>query len=150
MVAAEGNGTQSPDLRDARDRVADQLSKLAGVRVEMQANGSMGVYVGTMMLVDSDNARALEVRSATTTSIGFVGDPDPVMGVGGQAGQMVEFLNTDVPAVRSRLDELARGLVNGVNEYHASGWTAAGDALGGANWNPLTPQIGRASCRERV
>lgn len=142
ITAAEGNGTQSPDLRDARDRVADQLSKLAGVRVEMQANGSMGVYVGTMMLVDSDNARALEVRSATTTSIGFVGDPDPVMGVGGQAGQMVEFLNTDVPAVRSRLDELARGLVNGVNEYHASGWTAAGDALGGANWNPLTPPTG--------
>jgi flagellar hook-associated protein 1 FlgK len=51
-------------------------------------------------------------------------------------------VNVDSATVRSRLDDLAKGIVNGVNEYHASGWTAAGDALGGANWNPLTPPTG--------
>jgi flagellar hook-associated protein 1 FlgK len=55
---------------------------------------------------------------------------------------MMDFINTDVPALRTRLDSFARGLVNGVNEYHASGWTAAGDALGNANWNPLNGPTG--------
>ena len=143
ITAAEVTGQQAPDLRDARDRVADEMAKLAGARVEMQANGSMGVYVGSMMLVDSDNARTLEIRAAgSVTTMGLVGDPDPVIGVGGQAGEMMKFVNTDVPALRTRLDSFAQGLVNGVNEYHASGWTAAGDALGGANWNPLNGPTG--------
>jgi flagellar hook-associated protein 1 FlgK len=47
-----------------------------------------------------------------------------------------------VSAFRSQLDGLARGIVNGVNEYHSSGWTAAGDSLGGANWDPLLPPTG--------
>ena len=135
ITAAEAGGQQSPDLRDTRDRIADQLSKLAGVQVQMQANGTMSVHFGSMMLVDAANARTLEVRNGTTTTIGYVGDPDPLHGIGGQAGEMMSFLNSDAPALRARLDSFARGLVNGVNEYHASGWTAAGDALGGSNWN---------------
>lgn len=135
ITAAEAGGQQSPDLRDTRDRIADQLAKMAGVKVDMQSNGTMSVHFGGMMLVDASHARTLEVRAGTTTTIGFVGDPDPVMGIEGQAGEMMSFLNTDVPALRARLDSFARGLVNAVNEYHASGWTAAGDALGGSNWN---------------
>ncbi|MBK6458372.1 MAG: flagellar hook-associated protein FlgK [Gemmatimonadetes bacterium] len=143
ITSSEVTGQQSPDLRDARDRVADQLAKMAGVRVEMQSNGSMGIYLGSMMLVDSTNARQLDVRvSGATTSIGFTGDPDPALGVGGKAGQMMGFVNSDVPTIRGRLDSLARGLVNGVNDYHASGWTAAGDALGNANWVPANGPTG--------
>ncbi len=143
LTAAEVTGQQSPDLRDARDRIADQLAQLTGARVEIQSNGTMGVYLGGLMLVDANNARKLEVRATTTsTNIGMVGDPDPVQTVGGQAGQMIQFINNDVPAMKGRLDSFAQGLVNGVNEYHASGWTAAGDALGGANWNPLNGPTG--------
>jgi len=142
VTSMEVTGQQAPDLRDARDRLADELSKKAGVRVEMQKDGTMGVYLGTMMLVDANNARTLEVRAGATITMGLAGDPDPVMGIGGEAGQLAQFLNSDIPTVRTRLDELARGLVNGVNEYHAAGWTAAGDALGGSNWNPLTPPTG--------
>ncbi len=143
LTAAEVSGQQTPDLRDARDRIADQLAKLVGARVEIQANGTMGVYLGGLMLVDANNARQLEVRSTpTTTNLAMVGDVEPIQVVGGQAGQMIGFINTDVPAMQGRLNDFARGLVNGVNEYHASGWTAAGDALGNANWNPLNGPTG--------
>ncbi|MEO7963479.1 MAG: flagellar hook-associated protein FlgK [Gemmatimonadaceae bacterium] len=135
ITAAEASGQQAPDLRDARDRLSDQLSQTIGARVEKQANGSISIYVGTMMLVDSSHARPLEVRgSMTAPVVGFVNDPDPVLGLGGSVGQMINVISNDIPAVISRLDAIARGLVNGVNEYHASGWTAAGDALGNANW----------------
>lgn len=143
IMSMEVTGQQSPDLRDARDRIADQLAQMAGVRTEIQADGTMGIYLGSMMLVDATNARTLDVRvSGSGTSIGFVGDPEPAKVVGGKAGQMMAFLNTDVPTVKSGLDSLARGLVNGVNELHASGWTAAGDALGNANWVPANGPTG--------
>ena len=143
VTAAEVSGQQAPDLRDARDILADKLSGLAGVRVETQANGTLAVYLGGRMLVDEANARSLQVQiGAGGASVIFAGDPSPAQGVGGELGAGLDFLNTDLPAVQARLDDLARGLVNGVNEYHASGWTVAGDALGGANWNPLLGPTG--------
>jgi len=134
ITTAEVGGIQAPDLRDARDRISDQLSQLVGARVDTQKNGTVAVYVGTTMLVDAANARPLELRGGTNPSVGFVGDPDPVHGIGGSVGAMLRVVDVDVPAVVARLDDFARGVVNGVNEYHASGWTAAGDALGGGNW----------------
>lgn len=142
VTVAEVGGNSAPDLRDQRDRVADQLAKLAGTRAEGQSNGTMSVYVGGMSLVDGNNARTLEVQPGPPLAICIKGDPDPLSGVQGTLQTMLDFVNTEVPAVRARLDELARGVVNGVNEYHASGWTTAGDALGGSNWVPANGPTG--------
>jgi flagellar hook-associated protein 1 len=142
ITTSEVSGQQAPDLRDARDLIADKLSKIAGVRVEQQSDGTMGIYIGSMMLVDANNARPLEVRAGTTLSLGLKGDPDPLVGVTGTLGAMLDVVNVDIPAVRQRLDEFARALVNGTNEYHASGWTAAGDALGNSNWVPANGPTG--------
>ncbi|MCC6316100.1 MAG: flagellar hook-associated protein FlgK [Gemmatimonadaceae bacterium] len=142
ITAAEVGGQQAPDLRDQRDRLADQLAKLTGARTEPQANGTVGVHLGTMMLVDAANARTLEARGGTQVSLGMKGDPDPLVGVTGPLAAMVDFINTDLPSVTGRLDQLARALVNGVNEYHMSGWTAAGDALGNSNWVPANGPTG--------
>jgi flagellar hook-associated protein 1 len=142
ITAAESAGTEAPDLRDELDRVADQLAGLAGAKPQVQANGTLGVYIGGTMLVDAANARTLEVRGTSPVSFGIKGDPDPLLGAGGELQAIVDFINVDVPAVQARLDGIAKGLVNGVNEYHTSGWTAAGDALGNANWNPLNGPTG--------
>lgn len=143
ITAAEVSGQQSPDLRDARDLIADELATIAGVRIEMQKNGSESVYLGTSTLVDAGNARTLEVRSTGTgLGLGFVGSPDTLIGIGGTLATTTEFVNTEIPAIRQRLDLFTRGLVNGINEYHASGWTAAGDALGNSNWIPANGPTG--------
>ena len=142
ITAAESGGQEAPDLRDTRDRLGDELAQLAGVRVEPQKNGSVAVYLGTLMLVDANNARPIEVRTGAALGIGFVGDPNPVLNIGGQVGQILAFVNVDVPKLKVSLDAFAKGFVNGVNEYHASGWTAAGDALGGSNWIPANGPTG--------
>jgi flagellar hook-associated protein 1 len=142
VTAGEVGGLQAPDLRDARDRIADRLAQIAGARTEMQANGTMAVYIRSTMLVDATNARTLELRGGTTVSLGLLGDPDPLVGVTGPLQAMVDVINTDLPALTARLDAFTRGLVNGINEYHRSGWTAAGDALGNGNWNPVNGPTG--------
>jgi flagellar hook-associated protein 1 FlgK len=92
--------------------------------------------------VDGNAARPIEVRAGPPTSIGLVGDPDPLPAFAGTLGAIATVLNTDIPDIRTKLDALAKGLVNGVNYLHSSGWTAAGDALGNANWNVATPPTG--------
>src|SRR5262249_40598050 len=67
---------------------------------------------------------------------------EPVQGLSGSAGALLTVLASDVPSIRGQLDTLAKGLVNGVNYLHMQGWTAAGDALGNANWNPVNGPTG--------
>ena len=142
ITAAEVGGTMAPDLRDARDRIADQLAKLGGARMMEQSNGTMSFVVGGVTIVDGSTARAIEVRGGSPTSVGLVGAADPLPASNGTLGAMTTLLNTDLPAIRAKLDALAKGLVNGVNYLHTSGWTPAGDALGSANWNVATPPTG--------
>jgi flagellar hook-associated protein 1 FlgK len=142
ITAAEVSGTQAPDLRDARDRIADQLSKIAGGRVMEQSNGTLSFVIGGVSIVDGNTARPVEIRPGSPVALGLVGAADPLPQADGTLGAMVTLLNADIPDVRTRLDALAKGLVNAVNYLHTSGWTAAGDALGNANWNVATPPTG--------
>lgn len=101
------------------------------------------MYLGNLGLVSQHSAKQLEVRGgATTLAIGVVGASEAAMGATGTMAALMDFVNTDVTGFRAQLDGLARAIVNGVNEYHASGWTAAGEAMGGANWDPLQPPTG--------
>ncbi|MFN8582730.1 MAG: flagellar hook-associated protein FlgK [Gemmatimonadaceae bacterium] len=140
--AAESRGNQAPDLRDARDKLADEMAKLGVSRAEPQADGTLSIYIGGMAIVSGNQAQTVEIRGGSTVALAIVGDADTLQNVSGPLGSMVDFINTDAAGVQSRLDDLARGLVNGVNEYHAAGWTAAGDALGNANWNPANGPTG--------
>jgi flagellar hook-associated protein 1 FlgK len=142
ITNAEVNGTQSPDLRDARDRVADQLAKLGGARLMEQSNGTLSFLIGGVSIVDGTNARPIEIRPGSPTALGIVGATDALPQSDGTLGAMITLLDKDIPDVRSTLDALAKGIVNGVNFLHTSGWTAAGDALGNANWNTATPPTG--------
>jgi flagellar hook-associated protein 1 FlgK len=142
ITTAEVGGNMAPDLRDSRDRIADQLAKLAGARIMPQSNGTMSFLIGGSAIVDGNSARPLEVRAGSPTTVGIVGSPDPLLQLEGTLGAITTVLNSDIPDVRAKLDTLAMGIVNGVNFLHTSGWTAAGDALGNANWNTATPPTG--------
>lgn len=142
ITIAEVGGKQAPDLRDARDRIGDQLAKLTGGRLMPQQNGTLSFVIGGSAIVDGSSARAIEIRTGPPMGVGIVGASDALGQVEGTLGAIATLLNSDIPDVRSKLDTLARGLVNGVNFLHTSGWTAAGDALGGANWDALTPPTG--------
>lgn len=142
ITAAEVSGGQAPDLRDARDKIADQLAKIGGARIIPQSNGTVSFLIGGVTIVDGKFARPIEVRTGPPTGIGLVGDVDSLPQVEGPLGAIATLLNTDIPSIRTKLDSLAKGLVNGVNYLHTSGWTAAGDALGNGNWNIATPPTG--------
>jgi flagellar hook-associated protein 1 FlgK len=143
IVAVEASGNSANDLRDLRDNTVDALSKIVPVRVIEHDNGSNTIYVSGATVVDGDDSRSFSLQgSSGSISLQLNGRALPVLAPGGSLGANIDALNKDIPDAKSQLDALAKGIVVSVNQIHASGWTQAGDALGGSNWDTTTPPTG--------
>ncbi len=127
VTASESSGETAGDLRDTRDRAIDELSTLIPVQVTQRANGSVGVMFSGFSLVDGAHSSTLEVRlSGSTVGVGLAGHPSMITDMGGGIGGMLRVLNTDLPEVTAKLDELAEALVTEVNALHRTGTNPAG------------------------
>lgn len=131
IVAAESDGHTANDLRDARDRLLDQLTTLTGGQVLERSNGSVGVIVGGRMLVDGTMVNKLAATNGTSPTVGFVGSSSPIAQIGGTLGAEVDVSATRIPGVMAKLDSLAKGIVTTVNAIHATG-----DAYDGTTATP--------------
>jgi flagellar hook-associated protein 1 FlgK len=128
IAAAESGGKTAPDLEDARDLALDQLSDLAPVRVIARNQGSTGVYVGDTLVVDGGTVRTLAVRTNAdgTVGVGLTDTSQPLDLSSGRLKAETSLLSSDLPALTSELDDIARSLVTTVNAVHETGYTAAG------------------------
>ena len=137
ITSIQSGGQQAPDLLDQRDRLLDQLSQIAPVRVFDGTNGSINVVLGGISVVNGPNAKALSLSgTADAPVLTVAGDSTPITQVGGTLGTLVNFLQHELPSVRTQLDTLTQGVVNGVNTIMRTGYTASGEALGNGNWDP--------------
>jgi flagellar hook-associated protein 1 len=143
IVAAEATGNSANDLRDMRDNAIDALSKIVPVRVIDHENGSDTIYVAGATVVDGSDAKTFGLQGVPgSVSLQLSGRPFDTQAPGGSLGANLDALNKDIPNAKAQLDTLAAGIVTSVNSVHETGWTAAGDALGGSNWNASTPPTG--------
>ncbi len=143
IVAAEAGGNSANDLRDMRDNAIDSLSKIVPVRVIDHGNGSDTIYVAGATVVDGSDSKSFSLQGAAgSLSLQLNGRAFIAQSPGGGLGANLDALNKDIPNAKSQLDTLAAGIVSNVNAIHATGWTAAGDALGGSNWNSAAPPTG--------
>jgi flagellar hook-associated protein 1 FlgK len=141
--AAESGGNTASDLRDTRDQLIDQMSAIAPVSVVEHSNGADTVYVGGATVVDGTAAQQFSLQqNGAQTVLALNGQTIPVSNSDGKVGALLGVLNTDIPAAKSQLDQIAQQLVTTVNTIHRTGWTQAGDALGGANWDTSAPPTG--------
>lgn len=143
LVSAEIGGDTANDLRDQRDLMLDRLSQLAGARVFMQKDGSATVLIGNSNLVDGNGARPLHLEfvepvppPAVTPSdipvrLRLGNSPDAINNFGGSLDAIVRSVNTDIPALRGRLDAMASALVTAVNDAHTAGFTFTGNSIPG-------------------
>ena len=143
IVTSEGDGHTANDLRDERDLKIDALSRLAGVRVIDQIDGSVSVIIGNSTLVDGITARPLASQlvppvpmPAVTPSdipikVTLGNSQDALSPLGGELKSLLDFINNDVPGARNRLDALAAQLVSGVNAEHVQGFVFNGAAIPG-------------------
>ncbi|HET7274973.1 MAG TPA: flagellar hook-associated protein FlgK [Longimicrobiaceae bacterium] len=125
IVVAETGGYTANDLRDQRDRLVDEMAKLGSVRIVDRRNGSIAVILENAMVVDGANSKEITAGgiplsvTAGGVKLSFSGESSAI-------SEMLNLINTDVPAVQANLDELASGLIAGVNALHTTGFDRTG------------------------
>lgn len=98
-------GDKANDLRDRRDLLVDQLSKLANITVREQ-NGAYNISVGDTLVVNGINPTVPLTYDKVNNTTSF-----PVAGgeISGQMNSRREY----VSVYRAQLDSLVNGMVNG-------------------------------------
>jgi len=148
---AEVSGDNPNDLRDSRDNLVDELSKIVSVRVtetpdtnftDRQVNifkVDIGNETPPQTLVNDGAASQLQGVTAATgiggndiTSVQWVGDSNHIAGTSLNLGQNmgtlqanIETRDTYLLALQGKYDSLAKGIVTTVNALHNDG-TATG------------------------
>lgn len=133
IYSYELDGKTANDLRDKRELLVDELSKIVNVQVNESKDGKFRVSIGGLALVDHVNVSELKYESED-------GDPtkekkltwyndNPVSLRSGELKALVDILNGDgnngsyrgISYYKKKLDEFARGFAKGINEVHREG-----------------------------
>lgn len=150
LSQANKSPTNSPnDLLDQRDKMLVDLSKLVGVQVVAQDDGSMNVFMGNgQPLVVGNTASRLE-----TAQSGF--DPQEITVrmegqaqgsnlepyiASGELGGYFEFRRTVLNPAQDGLGLLAAGVAKTINDQHKKGMDLNG-ALGGDLFTVGSPKV---------
>lgn len=128
IASSEADGHTAGDLRDARDLAVGELATLLPVHAIEREDGTVGVSVSGVSLVDGPVAARLEiVASGGAWALGVVGRATTVPASSGTLGGHLTLLSGTLADVRARLDALAGALVDDVNGLHRMGTNPLGD-----------------------
>jgi flagellar hook-associated protein 1 FlgK len=143
ITTAEATGTVASDLRDQRDLLIDDLSRMVGARAEPQRDGSITIMVANSTLVDGTSARPLKLEmdppvpppavmpSDIPVRLRLGNSVDRLAPLAGELKGLVDVINTDVLTLRGRLDTMASTIVSAVNTAHATGFVFNGNTIPG-------------------
>ncbi|WP_058913970.1 flagellar hook-associated protein FlgK [Entomohabitans teleogrylli] len=139
QMTAVGSGAQPNDLLDRRDQLLSELNKIVGVQVTVQDGNSWNVSMANgITLVQGGRASALAaVPSAADPGRTVVATVDSVAGTleipeqqiaSGSLGGVLTFRSQDLDSARNQMGQLALAFTSAINQQHASGFDANGDA----------------------
>lgn len=131
IIKAEGTGAKANDLRDKRDLLLEQLSKLIAVDAVEDQDGAVNVTVGGKNLVTRGTLAELKFTDnpvdPTQAELEWI---DPTSGIsqgearitGGTLKGYLDSRDTVIPFYRNNLDTLAKSVAVEVNTVHRLGY----------------------------
>lgn len=133
IVKAESGGAKANDLRDRRDLLVEQLSKIAEINVTEDSFGAINVMLGGRALVSRGVLTPIQfTENESDASLARIEWLDPLSGnpigevniKGGQLQGYIDMRDTMVPRLKGEISELARRIATEVNELHRQGFAA--------------------------
>lgn len=126
IVGEELNGQSANDLRDHRDYLVDQLSNLVDVTTREKANGSLGVYVSGLSIVENSDSFDLSTivdssGKMTKRDIVWKGTNTKIKITGGELKGLLDTRDITIVKYLDKLDDMAAALVTEVNAIHRLG-----------------------------
>lgn len=155
---AEVSGDNPNDLRDKRDALVDDLSKLVSVRIVETKDQSFtdrnvnnykviigNENSGNNSLVDDSTVRFLKdpppQNSEGFSRVVWSDDPNPTnpsdLDLGTKLGSLsanIEVRDLDLPKFRAQFDTLAQGIANALNALHQTGQGLTAEDTVGINF----------------
>jgi flagellar hook-associated protein 1 FlgK len=126
IAKAVAVGQEPNDVLDARDRLLDELSRMANVSVTQGQNGKVFVAVSGALLVDASTNATNAMAVSGTPAVVTVGGTDVTAGLSaGSIRGLIDVRDTIVggPAgYIAQLDALAAQVVGSVNAQHQAGF----------------------------
>ena len=125
----EADGKPSNDLRDDRDLLLDELSKITTIFTRERPNGMVDVLVAGDALVNGNRSRdvqavsvpALDPERNDLVEIQFV-DNGQIMGIqGGALAGALDVRDNVIVNIDGRLDSIAATLIQQINLIHSQG-----------------------------
>ncbi|HIE29024.1 TPA: flagellar hook-associated protein FlgK [Candidatus Poribacteria bacterium] len=128
------------ELRDRRDLLVDQLSKLVDIDVLNKEDGTLTINAGQKNLVSDMFAHELEINipkigsvrfrsrtpgaglSGAQASVKLAKSNSPLSIRSGELRGLLDVHNDIIPHYQKRLDDLAAELAKEVNEWHQKGF----------------------------
>lgn len=127
IARIEIDGTIANDLRDKRDLLIDDMSKIVDVNTFEDATGAVRVMIGSMAIVDRNvhyeiEAVARTVRGEIKNEIVFKGTNQVIKNLNGELRGLVELRDTTLPSLIRKLDDLAGTFAREFNAIHSTGF----------------------------
>lgn len=152
IAAAESAGQPANDLRDQRQLLLQDVSRLTGATVTDGDRGQATVTAGGLLLVSGDRAATLDASNIGLNGLHTVEYRSPSgltfdatsMFTRGELGGVLSMRDQELPGMIGRLDQLAKTIADEVNAQHAAGFDLNG-AAGGNFFNPIGAVAGAAN-----
>lgn len=124
----EVTGQPANDLRDARDLLLDKLSGLVNITVRERTDGQLDVLIAGDSLVNGNFIReiqavinpALDPERNDLVEIQFVDNGSIVGAQNGELFAAMKIRDFDIPAVDTRIDQMAATIIEQINLIHSS------------------------------
>lgn len=149
IMEQEMAGTKANDLRDRRDQLLDQLSRVVNVRLSESVSG-VRVSIGDYDLVDGQSIHLLEMgpdipdRGVIIHQLRWETTGQAVNITGGEVAGILKARDEIIPYYISQLDDLVDKTIEHINQYHIEGYglepNGVNAIVGGktAVWLPVT------------
>ncbi len=127
VTAEAGTGGSANGLRDQRDAVLSELSKLINITTVPQDNGIVNVYVGSEPLIVNTTSRGVALQQRTidgqlTATVVFKADNGRMnLDGSGQLGALSKVRDGDLNGAIDQLDQFTSNFIFELNKIHASG-----------------------------
>lgn len=125
IYESEARGIKASELKDKRDLLIDNISKLANVSVQMNEFGAAIVTVGGVQGADQNLHNEFEVAFVNNKMrIVAKNDKNAVALLnGGELFSVTDLYSNKIPDYKQSLENLATTFINKVNQYHMQGFT---------------------------
>lgn len=152
ITYSEASGQPANDLRDQRQVLLQELSRLTGATVHDTGDGQASAIVNGLSLVSGDQAAVLDGTTLTPAGLrvvsyqspnGITADATSVI-TNGEIGGLIAARDTEVAGTIGKLDQLAKTVVDQVNSQHALGFDLNG-AAGGNFFTSIATVTGAAA-----